>query len=351
MARCVFIVQGEGKGHMSQSMALREYLEEAGHSVDAVFVGCNYPRPVPPYYEDSFQGKLDCFKSPFFLRTPNKKGIYIGKSILFNLARTFIYLGEVSRIRRKIDAVQPDYVFNFYDVVGALALRKVDPGIMRIGIGHHFYLHHRGYPCLSGRWVDKLLLGLHTRQVMKSLDRVLALSFREEKGSDDIQIIPPLIRRKFREILYNPGSGFLVYLLNDGFIYDLIKLSRDDPEFEADVFTDLSPEIELPPGINLHPLNEENFSEKMKVCAGIITTSGFDTVAEAAHAGIPMIVVPVKNHFEQRCNGVDMERSGFGIMADHLYPGIQNKMMPVRNSEFRRWVGRTGELLLDLMNK
>ena len=351
MAKCVFIVQGEGRGHMSQSIAVNEYLEQAGHSVEAVFVGCNYPRPVPQYYKDIFKEKLSCFFSPFFLRTPNQKGIYIGRTILFNLVRSVIYFSEVRRIRREINATDPDYVFNFYDIIGALALRKIDPKIIRIGIGHHFYLHHDGYKCNTGFRLDKWLLSLHTRKVMKSLDRVFAISYRPDEGSGKIHIIPPLIRRSFREIQPNPGIRYLVYLLNEGYIYDLISMSRADPDFKADVFTDLSPGIELPSGIHLHPLNEQKFRQKMGQCRGLITTSGFDTVAEAAYTGIPMIVIPVKNHFEQRCNGMDLERTGFGFMSDHLYPGILQEMKPYQNSSYRKWVERAGEMLLELMKK
>ena len=62
MARCVFIVQGEGRGHMSQSMALKEYLEEAGHAVEsAIFVEVRLRSPFPDYFRDFFQGKLNYF--------------------------------------------------------------------------------------------------------------------------------------------------------------------------------------------------------------------------------------------------------------------------------------------------
>ena len=47
MAKCVFIVQGEGRGHMSQSLALKEYLVGAGHQVEAVFVGTSNAASLP----------------------------------------------------------------------------------------------------------------------------------------------------------------------------------------------------------------------------------------------------------------------------------------------------------------
>ena len=86
-------------------------------------------------------------------------------------------------------------------------------------------------------WWHRWLLKIHTSMIMSSCDRVLALSFREEKGDASIEVVPPLIRKSFREIQYQPGERYLVYLLNEGYIFDLIRISRKDPEFSADVFT------------------------------------------------------------------------------------------------------------------
>ncbi|MEN8228704.1 MAG: glycosyltransferase family protein [Bacteroidota bacterium] len=351
MAKCVLIVQGEGRGHMSQSMALTEYLEEAGYTVEAVYVGCGIRESIPGYFGEFFKERLKLFYSPYFLRTPNKKGIYVGRTLLFNLVWSMRYLREMRRIRSEINALEPDVVFNFYDVVGALALKGVKPGIKRVGIGHHFFLHLIGYRCNRGSAWHRWLLKMHTTLVMKSCDRVLALSFRELKGDSSIDVVPPLVRRNFREITHQSGDRFLVYLLNEGYIFDLIRLSREDPDFQADVFTTLSPEISLPPGICIHPLNDERFREMMAACKGLITTSGFDTVAEAAYLGIPLVVVPSQHHFEQRCNAADVERSGIGIAVEQVVPGIQYEMKTFDYHAYRQWVDQAGDRILKYLKE
>ena len=60
----------------------------------------------------------------------------------------------------------------------------------------------------------------------------------------------------------------------------------------------------------------------MAGCKGLITTAGFDTVAEAAYHGLPLLAVPSQHHFEQQCNGEDMERSGIGMVVQQLEPGV-----------------------------
>ena len=351
MARCCFIVQGEGKGHMSQAIALKEHLEEAGHVVEAVFVGGNPHKVIPDYFNKCFPEKLYTFQSPWFLRTPNKKGIYIGRTLLYNLLRFPRYISEAHRIRREIGLLQPEVVFNFYDIVGALALRKPVPGVRRIGVGHHFFLHLDHYRCDGGSAWQGWLLKQHTRLIIKSCDRVLALSYSKDPGSSVIEVVPPLVRRRFREMQYRPGNRYLAYFLNEGLLYDLVLLARSLPEFQVDLFTSLKPAMELPDGITLHPFDADKFSILMASCRGVITSAGFDAAAEAAYHGIPLAVIPTWNHFEQRCNGADIMRNGIGVAVSKIEKGMLEKMNPADPGRYRVWADRAGECLLKWMEE
>jgi uncharacterized protein (TIGR00661 family) len=346
MARFVFIVQGVGRGHLSQSVALGEYLEENNHTVEAVYAGCNEVHPLPGYFREHFEGRLHCFASPFFLRTPNKKGIYVGRTFLVHLWRIPLYLREISRLRREITGISPDAVINFYDPVGALAMRKMGPEVKRIGVGHHFFLHLQHYPCPAGKKLHRKLLGLLTGIIMKNCDHVLALSFRDVPGKGKIIVAPPLIRRKFREAVYTPGERGLVYLLNEGFITDLMSMVEEDEELQLDVFSELPVDTPMPQGIKLHALDAHAFLEKMKGCRFLITTSGFDTVAEAASMGVPLACIPVQNHFEQQCNGVDMMLSGLGIASDRIDASLISRMRKSPDQRYRLWVKRAEALFL-----
>jgi uncharacterized protein (TIGR00661 family) len=336
---------------MSQAMALREYLTDAGHSVEAVFLGTGSPERVPDYFRKAFSEQLRIFRSPWFLRTPNKKGIYVGRTLLFNLFHSAGYLKEIARIRKEIDAIQPDVIFNFYELLGALAMRKTTPGIRRIGLGHHFYLHLNKAQFRLGPLWHRILLGIHTRMIMLSCDRVLALSFKEEQGKESIQVIPPLVRREFREMQHVPGKRYLVYLLQEGFFYDLVRLSKQITDFQADVFTSLTPAMEIPEGIRLHPFDAKKFSKLMASCKGLITTAGFDSAAEAACHGIPLAVIPSHNHFEQRCNGKDISARGIGVVVNQIDQGVLERMHTFENRDYRLWIEQAAEKLNIIMKE
>jgi len=351
MARCLFIVQGEGKGHMSQALAMKEYLQEAGHTVEDVFLGISSEDKVPDYFRNNFREKLHIFRSPWFLRTPNKKGIYVGRTLLVNLLRSMDYLRTIAMIKREINLLQPDVVFNFYELLGALAMRKSAPGIKRIGVGHHFYLYLNRTVCRGGKNWHGWLLKFHSGLIVKSCDRVLALSYKNDLGSAAIRVVPPLVRREFREMKYVQGDSYLVYLLHEGFIYDLVRLAGEIPGFQADVFSSLKPAYEIPEGIRIHPFDAKKFSTLMASCKGLITTAGFDTAAEAAFHGIPLVVIPSYNHYEQKCNGADISANGIGIVASQVDRGTLEGIHSSDYSDYRAWVSEAGKQVINSIDE
>lgn len=351
MARCLFIVQGEGKGHMSQALAVKEYLQEAGHTIEAVFLGTGSEEKIPDYFRNTFSESLHTFRSPWFLRTPNRKGIYVGRTILFNLIRSPEYLRTITRIRKEINLLRPDVVFNFYELLGALGMRRSAPGIRMIGVGHHFYLYLNHSVCKGGVPWHRWLLRLHTRMIIRSCDRVLALSYKKEQGSASIRVIPPLVRRDFREMNYVQGDSYLVYMLHEGFIYDLVRLAEELPGFRADVFSSHKPAYEIPEGIRIHPFHAKEFSTLMASCKGLITTAGFDTAAEAAYHGIPLVVIPSHNHYEQNCNGADIAAKGIGIVASQIDRETLEGIHSSDCRDYRAWVGEAGEQIIKCLKE
>ena len=137
--------------------------------------------------------------------------------------------------------------------------------------------------------------------------------------------------------------------MNEGFVSDLIAMARNDPGFLVDLFSDLPADTPVPPGIRLHAIHDKAFIEKMVSCRGLISTAGFDTVAEAAYVGVPLAVVPVRNHFEQRCNSLDVERSGLGIALDGFSEGSLHQMKEIGNVPFRQWVDKAGQRIISYM--
>jgi len=89
----------------------------------------------------------------------------------------------------------------------------------------------------------------------------------------------------------------------------------------------------------------------MASCRGLITTAGFDTAAEAACNGIPLGLIPTHNHYEQRCNGIDIEEKGIGVVLKQLNRESLERMTPFSSDEYRKWVDLAGELIIKCIEK
>lgn len=59
-----FVVQGEGRGHMTQALALARFLGDAGHEVSRVLVGVSPFRTVPEYFAAEIGAPVETFDAP-----------------------------------------------------------------------------------------------------------------------------------------------------------------------------------------------------------------------------------------------------------------------------------------------
>ena len=84
----------------------------------------------------------------------------------------------------------------------------------------------------------------------------------------------------------------------------------------------------------------------MASCRALISTAGFDTVAEAAYHGIPLAVIPAQNHFEQKCNGADITAKGIGVAVDQINQATLEEMTAKESGAFRKWVDLAGEQII-----
>lgn len=63
----LFIVQGEGRGHLTQAITLEEILRRNGHEVVEVLVGKSSSRRLPGFFNRNIHAPIKRFVSPNFL--------------------------------------------------------------------------------------------------------------------------------------------------------------------------------------------------------------------------------------------------------------------------------------------
>ncbi len=182
--------------------------------------------------------------------------------------------------------------------------------------------------------------------MLRSADKVMALSFRKGKSMGTMELIPPLISSKIKENEYHQGERDLCYFLNPGFDDEIMEYYRQRPELKADIFTDIIPGKEIPGNVSVHPTSREKFREAMQNCARIITTAGFDTVAEAFYQGIPIFLIPASDHYEQYCNALDASRTGLGFQLESFEDLDQIQFQPGTNQSYKTWADKIDDIFL-----
>ena len=92
----------------------------------------------------------------------------------------------------------------------------------------------------------------------------------------------------------------------------------------------------------------------MAKCKGLVTTAGFESVSEAMYMGKPVMMVPIKNHVEQRINAFDGQRAGAGIYSKNFKIGKFLKYTYEHidiSTRFGHWESHAEKLIIANINQ
>jgi len=195
----LFIVQGEGRGHLTQAITLEEILRRNGHEVVEVLVGKSSSRRLPGFFNRNIHAPVKRFVSPNFLPTPANKRVSLMRSVAYNLVKLPVYINSINYIRQRIEASGADRVINFYELLTGLTYFLFRPSVPQICIGHQYLFLHKSFEFPKADKVSLALLKFFTVLTSLGAKERLALSFRYMKDDpqNNIRVIPPLLR-KFR---------------------------------------------------------------------------------------------------------------------------------------------------------
>lgn len=349
--RILFIIQGEGRGHQTQALALRQKLTAEGHQIVGVCVGKSPARRLPAFFEERIGSPVQTFDSPNFLPAAGNKRVKVGRSILYNLLRLPRYVASIRLLRRAIRETEADVIVNFYELMTGLTYLFCRPKTPVVCIAHQYLFLHPDFVFPKHHGLAIASLKFFTRLTAIGSVKKLALSFRKmrEVPERDIVVVPPLLRREVLEAQPERGDYLHGYLLNSGFAEEVVRWHSLHPKVSLHFFWDkkgAERETSVDAGLTFHSLDDTLFVKFMAGAKAYATTAGFESVCEAMYLGKPVLMIPT--HIEQVCNALDASRYGVGATADYfdLDALLQLAEHHTPDPAFRNWVKQSDWLIL-----
>jgi uncharacterized protein (TIGR00661 family) len=286
--RILYAIQGTGNGHISRARDIIPELKRYA-DVDVLISGIQADVPLGIDVQFRLTGM----------------GFIFGKKGNVDLVQTFRkcvtrkFLKEVKELPIK----DYDLIINDFEPVSAWAARLKN--VPCISLSHQFAVLHPLAPKpTKSDWVGKMVLG-HYAPVQTGF----GFHFKSfAKG-----IFTPVIRNQIREIEVTQGEHITVYLP----AYDnekIIKVLSEMPFEEWHVFSKHTTRTFQVGNILIKPIENEAFMKSMASSKAVLCGAGFETPAEAIFMGKKLMVIPMKNQYEQQCNAAALAEMGIRVI-------------------------------------
>ena len=353
----LFIIQGEGRGHLTQAIAFSKMLEDQGHQLTGVVVGKSKRRTIPDFFIDQIPTKVYPVESPNFETDKGEKRILIGKTITKNLRKAPVFFKSLKQIDEIVKSTEPDIILNFYDLLGGLYNALFRPRAHFWVIGHQYLMYHPSFKFARSIAFQKELFQLNTWLTALGADKKIALAFKplSQIHEGKLVIAPPLLREEVKHLKSQIGDFILAYMVNPGYAEEVISFATKYPHLRIKAYWDKkkAKETENPlPNLSFHKIHDRYFLEDMANCRGLVCTSGFESVCEALFLKKPVMVIPVKGQYEQACNALDTVESGVGIASKKFDFGkLEERIASYQKTEddFQEWTAQWNVILSQIL--
>lgn len=288
--KILYATQGTGNGHLSRAADIIPILQSKGE-LDVLVSGTQVDMPInyPVKY------RLDGLSFVF-----GKRGGVNIASTLFN-ARVGRFLKEV----RSVPVEEYDLIINDFEPVSAWACRLNNKTC--VGLSHQSAILSPNTPQPKPR----NLIGEIIYKNYAPVSKQYGFHFNRF----DKQIFTPVIRRQIRELNVTDKGHYTVYLPAYGDA-ELFNFFSTFSNATWEIFSKHNKSAFRLKNVQVRPLNQEAFTESLAACTGVICGAGFETPSEALFLGKKLLVVPMKNQYEQQCNAEVLRLMGVSVIKE-----------------------------------
>lgn len=297
--RILYAIQGTGNGHLARALDVVPLLQQRAGRLDVLVSGPPADLPLP------FPVRYRC----------HGMGFIFGKKGGVDFARTFWQLksGRLLREISQLSVQDYDLVISDFEPVSAWACQL--RGVPCVALSHQSAVLHPAAPAPTrSDVVGRAVLRHYAPSTAQ-------YGFHFQRYAPGIST--PVIRRQVRELQPRPEDHYTVYLPafdEETLVQRLRYLSRS---VRWEVFSKHSPQESEHGNVRVRPVSAAAFLDSLGRSAGVLCGAGFETPAEALYLGKKLLVIPMKQQYEQQCNAAALAQLGVPVVKS-----LKDKHLP-----------------------
>jgi uncharacterized protein (TIGR00661 family) len=314
--KILYAIQGTGNGHISRAKEVIPSLLKRAQ-VDILISGKNCEIELPHEIKYNCQGL----------------SFYFGKNGGVNFLKTFRKNNIFKIVKEIYNCPVKDYdlVINDFEPITAWACYF--KGVKSISLSHQGALYTQDVPRPS----HTDLLGMFILKNYAKCEHNYGFHFK--KYNDNIY--SPIIRSDIRTLKRKIEDHYTVYLpaySDDKIINVLSKIKG----IKWKVFSKEAVKYYQKKNVYIKPIDSTKFEKSLATCTGILSGAGFETPAEAIYLKKKLMVIPMKNQYEQYFNAAALSDIGVPVLNS-----LKKKFIP----EIKEWVKSGSIVELDFPNE
>ncbi len=286
--KILYGIQSTGNGHITRAIELIPYLMEWG-DLDVLLSGSQSDIEMPFKVKYRFNGLSFVF---------GKQGGVDVWNTYWNM-KTMKLMKEINNLPIE----KYDLIISDFEPVTAWASLKA--GRVCVGLSNQMASMHPLAP--SPKKID--LLG----KLILSQYAPCSIAYGFHFKSLDQHIFTPIIRKEIRELTPSNEGHYTVYLP----AYSDEKIIKSLSQFEKirwEVFSKHNKKKFKEKNISIQPINNGQFVKSLVSCEGVLCNAGFGTTSEALFLQKKLLVIPMKNQYEQHCNAAMLKSMGVHVI-------------------------------------
>jgi uncharacterized protein (TIGR00661 family) len=288
--KILYAIQGTGNGHLSRALEIIPILKKKG-TLDILVSGTQADISLPHPVKYRLRGLSFIF----------------GKKGGIDLWNTFLRNGAVRALLdiRNLPVEQYDLIINDFEPISAWAAYL--KGKPCVALSHQCAVLSENAPVPERiNRIARFILSHYAPSTFK-------YGFHFNRYNEDTYT--PVIRKQVRELVVSDRGHYTVYLpsISDKKLMKTFKKFRNT---NWEVFSKHTKKTLISENISLMPINHDAFIKSLASCSGIICGAGFETPSEALFLKKKLLVIPMKNQYEQHCNAAALKTLGVPVIKN-----------------------------------